>query len=1242
MANSSWTLRELTLMNWGTYDGTQTIDVTPTRQGGHAATCIEGVNGSGKTTLTDAYMMLMRPVNTIFNAASNASGRSQDKRTVLSYMRGEVGENPKTGEPWLVRDADIIVSAIKGTFATDDGNRLEAAILMCVNCATDTRERKVYATSAHTIDLTMLNDVLPSEFTAQKLKEVLGRDVHLTENYSKYLAVLSQTFGVSPVWTDFQKLTRLLSMVQGEDAPDKSRINDLFKAYVLPASDVRQRIVDAVAAIDDNMRSLDDLTGKKTLIETLEPMGDANDQAEQLLNRLGRLYAVTGRTRRVVKESGEVITADAENKSDTPLALFLEEHKSHLTGLRIATTKTRLKEAKTALAEAKKVAREAEIAYAEALTAVTNKSDSRVQSATAELERNQGALEDAKETLEKAKANLALAESRLESARRVRSRAETQLARDERTQQNAVRTTEDYIARGKRYGLSAWPKTQDAWANMLATILTIDTDGETRLQSRYDELSAEIVQKRSELAKVQERLDMLQKNKAKFGASYPNLVRARDTVAQRMGVSPAELPFLAELIDVATQERQWTTAVNAQLAPVAKRMLIDKSYVARFRKISRDVERQLGLRLSYTEVDADADESCADITPKPGTVASKVEVNWESDYAFSALNIVYRNDAICVEDATDFADETQRYVTRGGHIHGAKRGSIGTNRRDSDILGFVSQSDIEDAQVYVEDCENDIRSSIAAQQRCRREMNEIAERRAFSAEMHRVSFAELDLVAHEQIVAASKEALAECERDVDACQANVSAMRDEIATEETSVRDAADACTASEELLRQAREQTSAANKTLQSRFEAARAAQRAALGKLELATAQHDTLVSQLAWYEDTKRQLDAQDTSALTQQMRETCAAMTSAEEPEADFDGFTAALNRRCSAVTARIQSEMTTIEARLDALSSKFEKLEATLGEHSYDHLSGLSEQQALTAIANSHLKDETIADPWQRPRITWFAHYSHMLEQLRQEWSDIDVIGAKRICARETMDAVETLLANAKRTETDITRRMKDVNEIMGGIRLGSEDHTLNVTHDFRKSATAARTHAKLLEVTDLADATRDANATEAQLDAVCAATKAASELMSTHQKDVMAALDPNEYVNIAFIETRDGHEHKHANLGKLSGGEVQQISACVIGAALLYAMDTEPGERPCYATIVIDEAFVKADEEHSVATLATLIDMGFAPIVSMPPEGVMKLSPCISKLMAVTKRDMRSRVDAISLEELIASQQASQ
>ena len=48
---------------------------------------------------------------------------------------------------------------------------------------------------------------------------------------------------------------------------------------------------------------------------------------------------------------------------------------------------------------------------------------------------------------------------------------------------------------------------------------------------------------------------------------------ARLAMARAAGIDPAELPFVAELLDVLPGEERWRTAIESVLAPVARTLL---------------------------------------------------------------------------------------------------------------------------------------------------------------------------------------------------------------------------------------------------------------------------------------------------------------------------------------------------------------------------------------------------------------------------------------------------------------------------------------------------------------------------------------------------------------------------------------------------------------------------------------------------------------------------------------------
>ena len=352
---------------------------------------------------------------------------------------------------------------------------------------------------------------------------------------------------------------------------------------------------------------------------------------------------------------------------------------------------------------------------------------------------------------------------------------------------------------------------------------------------------------------------------------------------------------------------------------------------------------------------------------------------------------------------------------------------------------------------------------------------------------------------------------------------------------------------------------------------------------------------------------------------------------------WTSFESQCSSHVTSARTRIESRQRELTQVIERLCADFASQEPNLGDLSWEALTGIAHQSVMAEVEAAGFADLDLTEPWNHTLVSWSTYYAHMLKTIVAEWDKLDIVEAKRNCALQCADAIETLIANARTTEHDIAHRIRDVDDILSKVRLGSDDHTLNVRHNFRKGAAIASTYERIVRICDHIETPRNMAATEHDLDEVIEVITDIGTILSKEPAAAIAALDPNSYVNISFVEMRDGMAHNHANLTKLSGGEVQQISACVIGAALLYAMNTAPGEAPTYATIVIDEAFVKADEAHSVATLKTLIDMGFVPIVSMPPEGVMKLSPCLSRLIDVTRHDSRSYVRDISMDELMTT-----
>ncbi len=96
------------------------------------------------------------------------------------------------------------------------------------------------------------------------------------------------------------------------------------------------------------------------------------------------------------------------------------------------------------------------------------------------------------------------------------------------------------------------------------------------------------------------------------------------------------------------------------------------------------------------------------------------------------------------------------------------------------------------------------------------------------------------------------------------------------------------------------------------------------------------------------------------------------------------------------------------------------------------------------------------------------------------------------------------------------------------------------------------------------------------------------------------------------------------SLGNKSGGETQELVAFILGAALRYRLGTTDGGEPGYATVILDEGFIKADSEFAGRALSAWQGLGFQLVVGAPMDKVSAIEPYVNRVVSVTKKDGRS------------------
>jgi uncharacterized protein YPO0396 len=121
-------------------------------------------------------------------------------------------------------------------------------------------------------------------------------------------------------------------------------------------------------------------------------------------------------------------------------------------------------------------------------------------------------------------------------------------------------------------------------------------------------------------------------------------------------------------------------------------------------------------------------------------------------------------------------------------------------------------------------------------------------------------------------------------------------------------------------------------------------------------------------------------------------------------------------------------------------------------------------------------------------------------------------------------------------------------------------------------------------------------------------------------------LDVRQHVEFVAREI-DAQEREvevyRSGAGK-SGGQRQKLAATCLAAALRYQLGGQDRALPCFATVVLDEAFDKADAEFTTMAMNIFKTFGFQMVVATPLKSVMTLEPFIGGACFVHIKDRKS------------------
>lgn len=648
-----WRAHLLQLVNWGGFGGLTTV-----RLGGDA-TMISGASGVGKSTILDAYTALIMPSDTKFNGASNDAvagrARSVGQRNLLSYLRGavDVVDDPRTGRPveqlLRGRNADTW-GAVAMTFVNDRGGRFTALRTYYVprRAARSADVQMTLATHEGPLDLGTLEVAVPERFHANTLKKLYpGLRVHRT--YAEFAAVLQARLGIG-AGGDGAKALRLLARIQAGN--QVRSVDELYKDMVLERPATYAAADRAIEHFDDLEASYGAMRTEEQKLELLAPITALHERAEVAARRLAELdaYGVT-------------------LSGDTPLRMWLLSTHRRLIESAVAANR----EERTQTAEQLSTARAAEATLSADLEAAK---EAHRAAGGGDLQSLATQIDQEKVAREERAARLAELEERVYPLVGVTDAdapdLETALATS--TAFGELQT----LARGR-----------------------IDTaeDEQRSLRAERDEVRDGIVPLKNDQSALRKERASLEQHAGRVPSFLHDL---RALVARASGIVAEDLPFVAELIDVAPEEARWRTAVETVLGGSARLMLVP---LDRLRDFSAAIDGlRLPARLTFEGVELGLpDSGPAD----PDRIAGKLLFK---DSPFSGwvqrhVEEPARN-AHCVETAADLDGGGFR-VTAAGQTRNGRRGTHGRNDQRN-IIGFSNEDAIAEIDQQLAAIEDDL------------------------------------------------------------------------------------------------------------------------------------------------------------------------------------------------------------------------------------------------------------------------------------------------------------------------------------------------------------------------------------------------------------------------------------------------------------------------------------------------------------------------------------------------------
>jgi len=626
------------------------------------------------------------------------------------------------------------------------------------------------------------------------------------------------------------------------------------------------------------------------------------------------------------------------------------------------------------------------------------------------------------------------------------------------------------------------------------------------------------------------------------------LLRVREELVRRIGVSEAELPFAGELVEVREQHAAWTGAIERVLAPLSTALLVRDDILA---EVRRTVDGwHLGVDLTIDAVPLESDP------PPPSrdarSVVHRVHVADGPFASYLHRRLATDFDYACVDHPDELAD-VERGVTVAGLLKRGRRRYVKQDRhpvgdRARWMLGGDNTKKREELRDRLRQAQAELDAATAEVDAAGAERDRATTRRTTFALVVDTPWPSIDVTAAQHALDARERELREL------------------------VPPGSDLSRAIEE------------EREAQSEVDRRQRAANDAAGARTTAENERDRV----------QRSLDELTASAgdeIPEPIRSELAGRFRRDRRALRMD----AVDGTATAVLQALIHERQTTDARVQAAASRFADAAAR-------YRAGWP---AVSADLTNQIGDRD--------------GYRLLLESITARGLPEHEANFRRLLRERSRDTIIYLRDELRGALRRVEERIAPINESLGRSEF-DRDRYLRIRPKLRQSDEVKDFLADLGTIVDGTWADETMESAERRFEILARVMRQLDRRNSDNRAWRARVLDTREHVSfLAQERDRAGTVISvHDSSAGLSGGQRQKLVVFCLAAALRYQLADPDDPEPRYGSIVLDEAFDKADAAYTRMAMNVFLEFGFHLILATPLKLLQTLEPYIGAVTSVS------------------------